>query len=75
MEQLYKRFRFEMIEGDYSEPDYRTCEVACHFPDDVTWREVIIHFAKFLEGCGYVDVGREVDDAIHPFEFCVGVEE
>ena len=61
MENLFKRFRFEMIEGDYNDPTYRTCEVACHFPDDVSWDEVLRHFAHFLEGCGYISVGEAID--------------
>jgi hypothetical protein len=56
MNNEFKRFRFEMIEGNYDEPTYRTCEVASHFPEDVTWVEVLLHFAHFLEGCGYVNV-------------------
>jgi hypothetical protein len=38
--------------------------VACHFPDDVTWVEVLTHFAHFLEGCGYVGVASEIHNML-----------
>lgn len=34
-----------------------------HLPDDVTWGEVLRHFANFLESSSYVNVVMHLDDA------------
>jgi hypothetical protein len=71
----FKRFRFEMVEGEYDKPEYRTCEVATHFPDDVTWTEVLQHFAHFLDGCGYVNVSDKVYEMLNGLPSYKAMEE
>lgn len=54
-----------------NQEDAKTTEVTVMLPDDVPWSEVLLHFAHFLDGAGYIGVVSMLDKQgalMSPFE-------
>lgn len=43
---------------------YRKNETTYICPTDSTWLPIMLQFAAFLEGCGYVGVVDRIEDAL-----------
>lgn len=64
-----KRFQFSFEEIDYENPIHdrpQTSELSVHLHDFATWQEVLIFFACFLEGVGYVGVREKLEEVLKP---------
>lgn len=60
-----KRFQFSFEEIDYENPIHdrpMSSELSVHLSDESTWVEVMGFFASFLEGIGYVDVRKKLEE-------------
>lgn len=60
-----KRFQFNFEEIDYENPVHdrpMSSELSVHLSDESTWVEVMSFFASFLEGIGYVDVRKKLEE-------------